>query len=270
MLKNKFGFDCIHYNSHFCDPPGSHIDILDCPTGNNEFAIERAIIKEHRFAFFFWSKWTTKFRKRNFGESYSPNLVSLDYHKDLHQPNKDEQAELIDIDLDNLEELAKFTWARLNILNDGHIKSALYKNVIGDVYVLCKQAYEERTYQYKDYLGNAHNVFLMNGLNSLLHKLNSSNSEHIYFDIDLDYFVKKEGNFLISEPYILYDESEIIQLINPRSELMQWVLPKMNGFTIAMEPSFCGGMRNSAWLLQIIDEQLFTNIYEWKHLQSNI
>lgn len=268
MNNNKFGFECKHYGSDFCDPPGSHIDILGCPSGNEEFAIERAVFKEHRFAFFFWSKWTHKFRNKIFDNNYAPDLVTIDFHDDLHQPASNEREELESLNLDNLEEVAKFTWARLNINNDGHIKSAAYKNVINNIYVLCKQEDEDSSYSYNDYLGNKHQITRIRNFDSFQKVLETSDSKHIYLDIDLDYFVKVEGNLFNSELYTLMDELEIRKLIDPKSVFMQWIFQRMCGFTIATEPEYCGGIKNSAWIIQIIEDQLFTDIYKWKHLDN--
>ncbi len=264
-MKN-FSFDCKHFDSLFCIPPGAHEDILEHPTGNENLSLERAVIKEHRFAFYYWGKWTSKLRRTS-GSDIIPDLLSIDFHDDLHEPTETEQEELKSLDLNNLEEVAKFTWSRLNILNDGHIKSALYKNVIGDVFVMCKMVDEYSSYDYKDYQGNIHKIHVFNDIAMFIDKVLSITPENVYFDIDLDYFVKKEGNLFHGIPYKLESSQYIKSIINPTSDFMKWIFQRMRGFTIATEPEHCGGIRNSIWILKIIEDQLFTNIYTWKHLE---
>ncbi len=83
---------------------------------------------------FFWNKWLKVIEKKDAKASPSA-LVSLDWHQDLVYPCDTEKEWLRTLNLDG----SLFSWAKLNSLNDGYIMSAAYLNLIGNVYVNCRQ-----------------------------------------------------------------------------------------------------------------------------------
>jgi len=109
---------------------------------------------------------------------------------------------------------------------------------------------------------------------SLLREIqkNDSNNDNIYFDIDLDYFTESDlssggGN----EVALRLDD--IVNIISPTTELMQYLFQRMEGMTIATEPKWCGGIRNSNQIFEVLDETLFDHQLlskntKWKHLSN--
>ena len=123
-----------HSNPDYCDPPGAFRDILAHPFDKINKSIEKVVFKEHRFAFFYWVRWYRELLKK--GRVINPPLlVTIDYHRDLAS-SESEKEELNDIDKYNLAKLVQFCWTRMNPMNDGHILSAAYLNIIGDIVLL--------------------------------------------------------------------------------------------------------------------------------------
>lgn len=96
----------------------------------------------------------------------------------------------------------------------------------------------------------------------------------LYFDIDLDYFTESDDpTFGGGKNVRLVSDKEIHKTIEPSSELMKWILPRMSGMTIALEPEFCGGISNANHILEIVSQALFSpqllrQDCHWKHLQT--
>jgi len=248
-------------------PPGTDYSIVASPNGCNE-AIEVALMKEHRFAFYYWYKWA----KVSCFES-PPALVSIDWHQDLCTPCGTEKQELDNIDLNSFLEVARFSWEGLNPLNDGHILAAAYLNLVGNVYVLCKQEIHDPVSTLIDTYGNSHIVFCFHDKSALLRKLKESNEESIYLDIDLDYFTESPDPCGGGELTVM-SKSHIENVIEPTSTFMQWCFQRMLGMTIATEPKFCGGVKNSNFIFDTVDSKLFSlplfgSKVEWAHLNAN-
>ena len=149
-----------HTNPNHCDPPGAFREIISHPIFVESKAIEQATFKEHRFAFFYWYKWWKKLRKK-YNIEKPPTLITIDYHRDLAGPNDLEKDELLEINEFNESELAMFCWARMNTQNDGHILSAAYLNIIGDIILLKQQKGFDRKEDlyFVDHLDNKHNIY---------------------------------------------------------------------------------------------------------------
>ena len=120
-------------NQYYIVPPGSDKEILSHPVLENG-AVELAIFQEHRYAFFYWLKWTREQKAK-----HPPCLVSFDWHQDLCFPCDTEKEWLSKLDQKNDGEVAIFAWAKLAGNNDGHILSAAYLNLIGNIYIYCRQ-----------------------------------------------------------------------------------------------------------------------------------
>jgi len=254
-----------HTNPDFCDPPGAFSEILAHPFYKGEKAIEQATFKEHRFAFFYWYKWWKNLvSKENIEEP--PTLITLDYHRDLFSPNDREKKELLEVEKLNEADRAYFCWARMNPQNDGHILSAAYLNVIGNIILLKHQEglEDNNKLSFEDYKGNKHEIFEFTCVKDFADFILGYETNHIFLDIDLDYFISETGDYWSSEGYIPMNESEISGIINPSSEYFKKIYKHLEGITIAKEPKHCGGNVNSCHILQAVEKSMFTEGKKWR------
>ena len=256
--------DFIHTSPDHCDPPGAFVDILAHPHDKINKSLEKVVIKEHRFSFFYWMKWYRELLKKR-RISSPPLLVTIDYHRDLLF-SQGEKEDLNDVSEYNFSDLALFCWAKMNSQNDGHILSAAYLNIIGDIVLLKRQGGVDDSDEkpFLDKFGNKHNIIEFNDVSKFEKHLLSRNEEHVFFDIDLDYFITSEGNFSERDSWEMMEESEIREIINIERPFIKWILKYIEGYTIATEPDYCGGIFKSCKILTIIEEQLFTANGEWK------
>lgn len=254
-------------NPHYIVPPGSNKQILPHPIGQNR-AIELAIFQEHRYAFFYWLKWTKEKMK-----GQPPCLVSLDWHQDLCFPCETEKTWLNQLDQSDDGEVALFAWSKLAGNNDGHILSAAYLNLIGDIYVHCRQAVFEHDWEDEkliDINGNAHHIRKFKTYKELEKQLLMTSEESVYFDIDLDFFTINNPYNGKGNKFTYMAKKQIIELLSYERPLIQWIFNRLAGFTIATEPEHCGGLLKSNELLDTINKiyfepDLFSRNCEWKH-----
>lgn len=248
-------------------PPGSCKEILSHPHKEND-SIELAIFQEHRYAFFYWLQWT---RKLNL--SSPPCLVSLDWHQDLCYPCETEKKWLSNLDQTNDGEVALFSWAKLCGNNDGHILSAAYLNLIGNIYVHCRQANFEQDWEDEELIdiqGNKHIVKKFKTPEELETHLFSTKEKQVYFDIDLDFFTIDNPYNGKGKEFTYMTQPAIIKLLSINKPLIKWVFERLEGFTIATEPEHCGGLMKSNKLLDTINKlyfkpDIFTEDCNWKH-----
>jgi len=242
--------------------------------------MELALFAEHRFAFFFWAKWTRKlFSQDRIGAP--PALVTLDWHQDLAWPTKSEKSWLRKLDLSSNQDVSLYSWGSLSPINDTHIMAAAYLNLIGNIYVHCRQGDSDDRWEdkkFKDRYGNVHLVKKFKGYDAREAYLIQAEESNVYFDIDLDFFTiqnplnGKGKNFT-------YLKNEIIKkMLRVNRPLIQWIFQRLCGFTIATEPEHTGGLSRSNRLLELINKiyfspSLFSNYIEqwkrschWKHL----
>ena len=253
-------------NPYHVEPSGALREILSHPIKESE-ALELAIFQEHRYAFFYWNKWMRK----NEGDQ-PPCLVSLDWHQDLCYPEDIEKEWLDDLDLSSDAEVSLYSWAKLAGNNDGHILCAAYLNLIGDVYVHCRQeslgaAWEDE--ELIDTYGNKHIIKKFKTHESLQKVLLNSSETSVFFDIDLDFFSVKNGLSDGSFKFTYLKEKEIREMLDRDNPLINWVFDRLKGFTIATEPEHCGGLLKSNKFLKIISKiyfspELFAPKCNWK------
>lgn len=256
-------------NPHIIIPPGSLYQILSRPFTENE-VMELAIFAEHRYAFFFWNKW---FQKKKLNEP--PCLVSLDWHQDLCFPCDTEKEWLQNLDCTNDGEVAVFSWAQLAGNNDGQILSAAYLNLIGNVYVHCRGGYNQWEDEILiDMYGNEHIIKKFKTYENLEKNMLESEEEHVFFDIDLDFFTLDNPLSGRGEQFTYMDNEQIAKFLDIDRPLIRWIFERIQGFTIATEPEFCGGLLKSNELLDCINSiyfepSLFAPSYtkgcDWKH-----
>jgi hypothetical protein len=244
------------------DPPGSVVSIIGQPGGLRE-AIEVAAVIEHRMAFYFWLKWVAK-RRRETQDQSAPDLLTIDWHDDVGCDDDYLPEQISQLNPDDPVELAVFAWAGLRAINDGHIAPALYLDAINDIHVVLKQhagdestTHEPRHCTMTDLHGRLHNIYSYRGkeIAEAVAAIDES-QRRILLDIDLDYFTEYDGeDFLEPDEIRPISNARIRRFL--RGPLIRAALPHLAGMTIALEPSYCGGMISSLRLLKILNAALF-------------
>lgn len=261
----------------FIEPPGCLSNSVGHPSGMGK-SIELALIQEHRFAFYYWLKWTNALE-----EQVIPSLITFDWHQDLCKPYTDQLEELQALNAYNSTEVALYTWGKLSHENDVQIIAALLHNKIKDVYAICRQEVNRDShFVVTDFFGNDHSVYIFKDLSDLRNQLPKIKDKAVYWDIDLDYFTLSNplsrNSPYKKRSYSFLKKKEIVAMLQPDDEIIQWIFERLKGFTIATEPRFCGGLKYSNKFLNIIDELYFTpslfhfvpspntKMTQWKHL----
>lgn len=246
-------------------PPGAHAEGVAHPSGDAEREIELAIFKDHRYSFFYWLKWTRQLRQTE--PEATPTLVTIDWHRDLAPPSDDEREKLSNLGRHNLQDVREFTINGLDAHNDGHILSAAWLNLIGDI-ILLKNYGRDQQDSWGDCEGSEHQILEFNDFETFSSELLQRDGQHLYLDIDLDYFIHNKVAPYQRTDVEMYEDEKIRSVIDPENELFQHLFKRLEGITLAKEPRYCGGLRNSNHILDVILNQLFTQQMEWKHLQS--
>jgi hypothetical protein len=259
-------------------PPGTQSDFIDHPAGRTDRAVEIAVVMQHRFAFQYWLKWhgkeTSEVWKR-------PNLLTIDWHDDVGADSDVDPDKLRTLNPRDENELAMFCWAGLCSLNDGQILPAVYLDAVSEVYVILKQHTQrgedraDRTFIDKN--GNPHNILYYPTAEEFLRHHRDDAEWPLILDLDLDYFTEHEGDAPDENDLDpLVPNGKIRRVLSPRGSqsLMQWVFPRMAGFTIALEPEFCGGIYNCMHILDVLSRTLFDPpllhpAMKWRHLHES-
>ena len=248
---------------HNCNPPGTFTAPVSHPNGSDR-TIEKAVIMEHRFAFFFWMKWHNQLaEKRDLKKP--PTLLTIDWHRDLAPPPNEQKKQLQELDQSNLSDVANYIWAQFEQTNDGHILCTAWLNLIGDI-ILLKNSAETMQDTFVDKDGDEHTIYEFRYYNEFEEFMLQREYEHYFFDVDLDYFIHGKGSRHYSEDFERYSDDEICSVVNSQSPAFQHFLPKVEGLTIAQEPGYCGGILNSCHIMNVFHEQLFDDHDSWKHL----
>jgi len=255
-----------HVNPYKCDPPGTFREVLPHPGGQDR-NIEKAIIMEHRFAFFFWMKWRNALQENGILQQKAPTLITIDWHRDLAPPAEAQKTALKKLNQSKLDDVANYVWAQFDQTNDGHILSAAWLNLIGDV-ILFKNSAGEMEETFTDINGDGHTIFEFRKYDQLEKFLLNRNDNNIFLDIDLDYFIhgKCTRDGYRSDDFHRYSDEEIGQIIDNQNPTFQHILPHIEGLTIAQEPGFCGGIANSCKIMEVVQSQLFDEENNWQHL----
>lgn len=236
------------------NPLGAYQSNLENPFTKK--SLEVAVFHEHRIAFYYWALWTTEIKHDN-PISTPPTLISFDWHEDTARPDESEQQELEKLNLEIPSDIAFFSWAILNPLNDGHILSAAYLNLIGDIFLIRKQENSGDS-PLVDMFGNTHQVHSFDNVKEMFNSLKIHSSvDKVYFDIDLDYFTESPDSCGGGPKLTLVPSDEIIATLDPQSDLMKFILPRLSGMTLAIEPEFCGGYSNAMNIYQTVEKIMF-------------
>lgn len=247
-----------------CNAPGTHLEEIAHAVDPNR-SIDKAIIMEHRFAFFFWMKWRNLLRDKDLLKQSAPTLVTIDWHRDLAPVPDEQKATLEQLNQNNLSDVSNYVWAQLDQTNDGHIFCAAWLNLIGDIILLQNTtSYQESTFIDKG--DNEHSVYEFQDFDQFQEYMTSREDENIFFDVDLDYFIHGKGKQRYSENFRRYSDDEIKQIIDPGHPVFEYMIPRIDGITLAMEPGYCGGIVNSCQIMDQFHSRLFTENNEWKHL----
>ncbi len=232
-------------------PPNVVEQILDHPTGIDK-VIELGLFNEHRFSFYFWAKWNIKLEK-------APNLITFDWHQDLAYPEDKEKAELAKIELTKLEEVSFYSWNHLNLLNDNHILSAAYLDLINDIWVVCKQdnGFEER--ELIDFKGKKHKIMLFKTEKELYKSINEEEINSLFFDIDIDFFTVENSTSNDKDFYSYIKAGKMNKTFSIESDLIKWIFYRVEGITIALEPEHTGGIDKSIEFLRKLEDFWFSN-----------
>ena len=261
-----------HYTpSHksYSSPPNVVGALLTHASRGRKKEIEMAAFNEHRFAFYFWAKW-----KKENKINPTPDLITFDWHQDLVSVKNKEQ--LKKLDLKNLFEVSFFAWAKLSIANDNHILAAAYLDLIGDVYVVCKEAPNPplpppqggdvpmnvspsggAVKEIIDIKGKKHFIRKYENEQALMDNIQTQNIEHLYFDIDLDYFTIENKSSNKEQRFTYMKDREIKEIFNLETPFIQWIFKRMEGLTIAFEPDYTGGIDKSMKYYNLLDKLWF-------------
>ncbi len=241
-------------------PPGTYLEQLPHPGGEEPKELEIAIFKEHRFAFYFWNRW------KEFGNRDSaPSLATIDWHRDLAPPSAKARDELDELDLSDPKEIAEFMWSDLDTHNDSHLLSAAYLNLVGDVCLLKNYGTPQES-DFTDSYGNRHRIREFTNLRDFEDGVLKKDGAWI-LDIDLDFFVKGKVQSHQLKDVHIYGDREIGEVIDGESPLFRHLFPRLEGITIATEPRYCGGILKSNHILKMALRQLLTEDLRWKHLE---
>lgn len=261
----------------YIKPPGTLVDNLPHPYFGQHKSVEIAIFNDHRYAFFFWNKWNKWNIEIN--EERPPCLVSLDWHQDLVFPDNYEKNILDKLDLNQNKDVALFSWFDLRSLNDTHILAAAYLNLIGNIYVHCRQGTFEDEF-FTDKFGNPHVIKKFKEFEEMESYLLTSNESNVFFDIDLDFFTIDNPLNGKGKKFTYLKRNEIIEMLSSDRKLITWIFERLKGFTIAVEPEHTGGLLKADRLLNLINQiyfkpELFVNYAwqwdkhtNWKHLKK--
>lgn len=250
------------------NPPGCESDFVDHPNPRyrNQQCIEVGFVMEHRFAFYYWLKCKQKLRQDRrtndliADESFTPpDLVTWDRHDDVGGECDFIESELRQLNQADEEEVALFCWAGLRQINDGHIAPALWLNALGNVYVIQKQRKncKKHNRQCQDRFGNTHSIFYFRSLKDFAKTFEKTNSDTgVIWDVDLDYFT--QGKAAADQRYTPpLDGDEIDAMLSPGNPWMPLILRDLKAVTIALEPTYTGGLSTSLDLYRHWESSLF-------------
>ncbi|MCJ7801468.1 MAG: UPF0489 family protein [Candidatus Marinimicrobia bacterium] len=245
MIKYELKFP-FHSN-----PPNTLVQSVPQPNRTDSL-IELCIFNDHRYAFYFWNYIKNK-------NQYNCDLLTFDWHQDLFDPSPGLKEELSNIDLQKDDEVAYFSWARLNPNNDDHILSALYLDLFKDIWVVCKQGEDSQEEVYKDFQGKNHTIRKFKCYRDSIERLKIVSIDNVIMDIDVDYFTI-ENNTSNDRQHFTYEKRNYVEeIFLLKSDLIEWILPKLAGITIALEPDCTGGISKSYEYLSILESLWFEN-----------
>lgn len=239
----------------YIPPPGC--ETVYAPSSFEKDSCCIGIVNEHRFAFYYWAKYAEKWK-----DYEKPILITIDTHDDVGADSDVIPEDLDNLDLKNDLELSLFAWTRLAGNNDGQIRPAIYLDLFSDVFVLLKEESFDfddiNSYICKDSYNEEHKIGFFYNHSKLLNSL--PDNRPIYLDIDLDYFTKDHPEKDDTRgAAVRWSDEEIINMISMEGEFAKAIIPNLVGMTIALEPEYSGGLKNSFEILNLINQEWFDN-----------
>ncbi len=262
------------------EPPGCCTTFIDHP--NPVYRKRRSVLVgmmiEHRFAFLYWLKRkqdlirNDKTQARISDSDFTPpDLISMDWHDDCGGECDYIESELKRLNQRDEQEVALFCWAGLRPLNDGHIAPAIWLNALGNVYIIQKQRddCEDESRVFKDRYGNPHDIYYFRSPEELPDTYYETNSQTgVIWDIDLDYLTEEEP--VPDQQYTpMLSRQSIEAILSPKKEWMRIILDDLMAITVALEPTYTGGLSRSLelyrlWENVLFDAPLFSKECCWK------
>jgi hypothetical protein len=271
--------DVLRRVHRYVGPPGCCSVLTEHPAPHmrNRKAVTVGIVLEHRFAFYYWLKCKRELCRQQQAmcdaDFVPPDLLTMDWHNDVGGKCDIIESEMTRLDQGNDAEVGFFCWAGLRSLNDGNVFPAVWLNAIGDVYAIIKQrdAGACRSYAVKDRYGKQHNIrFCKRPEQFLEARRKHGEPRGLIWDIDLDFFT--QAKIVPDQRYTppLSDKA-IARLLDPRQEWVREVLWNLEGITIALEPTYTGGLSTSLRLFQqwervFFSKPIFDRHCSWKPL----
>lgn len=250
------------------DPPGCVSEFVDHPNPpyRNKRSVEVGFVMEHRFAFYYWINCKQELQRdrRTNGmidddQFTPPDLVTWDWHDDVGGECDFIEEELVQLNQADKEEVALFCWAGLRQINDGQIAPALWLNALGNVYVIQKQKQDclRQNRTFRDRFGHEHHVFFFRSLKDFPKTFEETNSgTGVIWDVDLDFFTK--GKSVPDQPYTPpLSGDEVQAMLSPDTPWIPLILRDLKAITIALEPTYTGGLSVSLELYRHWESALF-------------
>lgn len=218
--------------------------------------IPLAVFDEHRLAFYFWHQWTSNLMEAR-EISSPPLLVTIDWHRDFSPPN-DYKKTLKKLHSSNAPKVAHFADRQLADYNDEQILAAAWLNKIGDI-ILLKNYGSAQTDYFIDANGNRHQIQEYAEYLPFEQAVCKHCNAVIFLDIDLDYFIQNKVTPHQKKDVTVYQDHQIEEIINPNAPLFQNLFDRLGGITIAKEPRYCGGTKNSEHIFKVVKQRLLEN-----------
>lgn len=224
------------------------------PRSDRQFPI--AVFDEHRYAFYFWQQWTYC-RNSHQAQSDPPLLVTIDWHRDFAPPD-DYKSLLKQLDFSSRIAVADFADQQLADYNDEQILASCWINTIGDV-ILLKNYGTEQSDHVIDRFGNNHKIWEFRQYNTFEKTICQRSDTTVFLDIDLDFFIQNKVAPHQKKGVKPYENQQIKKIVNPAAPMFQHLSKKLKGITIAKEPRYCGGAKNSERIFEVVKGQLLQN-----------
>ena len=247
------------------DPPGCLTEFVEHPNPRHRRreAVTVGIVMEHRFAFHYWVKCKEELRSTSGCDERqfrSPDLISWDWHDDCGADSDVIAEQLAKLNQSAESDVALFCWAGLNQLNDGHILPAVWLNAIGNFYIIRKQKRDSRQQfrTFSDRFGRSHQIHYFRSMENFPKTFERTNSETgVIWDIDLDYFT--QGRSVPDRPFTrALSGDDVKAMLSADVPWMQLILRDLKAITVALEPTYTGGLASSLNRYSHWESALFT------------
>lgn len=200
-----------------------------------------SMVFEHRLALAPWLIWSQSIKE------YKPNLITFDQHRDLTPLNEGNLQDVVNTLLScEVDDLPFKVSNELESRNDTQISAACYMNIFKDVYVITHDIGDN-----DDIAGSK--VFVDNDITDRIKDI--MKAEKYILDIDLDYF------FIDNK----FEQDKVDSFLSS----IKINLENLVGITLAIEPTYCGGIVNAIKAYEVLESELVTEPIFIDPYQSN-